>query len=79
MSPPACVPDAQIDSLRMLSNDDNKENDPTSTNIWKNHRARLRGHKNALNLSDQKTEAVVDVCLCLTLWLSWSSAMKSGD
>lgn len=61
MSPSVDVSHAQIDSLRMLSNNDNKENDPTSINILTNHRACLHNHKNPLNRSDQITEMVVSV------------------
>lgn len=64
MSPSACVSDAWIDSLLMLSNDDNIENDLTSTNIWTHHRACLPGHKNALNRSDQITETLTRVWQC---------------
>lgn len=53
--------DAQIDSLPMLSNNDNKGNDPTSMIILTNHEARLHEQKNPPNRNDQITEMIVSV------------------
>lgn len=61
MSPSAYVSDAQTDSLCMLSNNDNKENEPTSVNILTDRRACLYDPKNPLNWIDQITKMVVSV------------------
>lgn len=61
MSPSAYLSDAQIDCLRMLSCNDNKENDPISINILTNHEACLHDHKTPPNQSDQITELIVSV------------------